>query len=81
MCIRLKSIGKLVLLGLRETRQLDGMVSLPVYCRMERSSIVAGVSLFWIVEMVTCSEVKPDCVTDDKTPSRCRRPDDAPDGR
>lgn len=77
----MKSIGKPALLGLRETRQLDGMVSLPVYCRVERSSIVAGVFLFWIVEMVTCSEVKPDCGTDDNTPSRYRRPDDAPDGR
>jgi hypothetical protein len=34
MCIRLKSIGKPALLGLRETRQSDEMVSLPVYCRM-----------------------------------------------
>lgn len=64
MCIRLKSIGKPALLDLRKTRQLDTMMSLPVYCRVERTSIMAGVSFFWIVEMVTCSEVKPDCVTD-----------------
>jgi hypothetical protein len=79
MCIRLKSIGKPALLGLRETRQSDGMVSLPVYCRVEWSSHRGRNSFLANLRDGDMLEVKPDCVVDN-TPSRYRRPDDAPDG-